>query len=219
MVKRRGIMRGRLFRGPLAPRDRLRYVRDFLDWVYAKNRTAKYLQDEFWAWYCGVYPEQASREVPREWSQLLDDTKGWDWPGMQAKAREKIEQIFLPGPKPSYPVWISAERAPAIFTASDGKKYFAYETALGKDAKPDEYITAAIDGMLNNLSDLSVDVMGVCAECGRLFVRLRPTSSLYCSPACRHLAFLKKHGFKPPTKASGKGQGKRVKGRHDNPRR
>ena len=53
-----------------------------------------------------------------------------------------------------------------------------------------------------------------------LFIGLRPTRSRYCSGACRNRAFLKAHGFKPPSETSVKPQGKGAESfAHDPPRR
>src|SRR5215831_15062643 len=94
MPRRRGIRRGRLFRGSLAPRDRLVYVGDLLDWAYAKGKSLGQLQEEALAWWIGLKPEQIRRAKPEEWSNILQLTARWKWRAIQTTIRETIERIY-----------------------------------------------------------------------------------------------------------------------------
>lgn len=197
MPQRRGVRRGRLFRSSLAPRDRLVYLRDFLDWVYAKRKSPGQLQQEALAWWIGIHPEQARQEKPREWTNILRATGRWRWVAVQSAIREKIERIFLPSADRKEAERVTAERQLGVFAAPDGERYFQYQTAELSVETPEDWVSAAIDRTLLDLQDLSVKVIERCHECGRLFCRLRPSVGRYCSPGCRHLAYLKMHGFRP----------------------
>lgn len=202
--KRRGVVRGRLFRNPLRPSDRLVYVRDFLDWVYAKGKSPPELQHAALAWWVGLTPEQFRQWGPRDWPDLIKPLPGWDWVPIQDEARRRVERLFLPRQEPLHLEPVTAPRVLGIFKDKDGESYWYYDTQTLLPHTGEEWVSRAIDRTLYDLRDMNLKVIGHCAECGRVFVRLRPTVSRYCSPGCRHLAWLKAHGFKPPEKTKAK---------------
>jgi hypothetical protein len=185
------------------------YVRDFLDWAYAKGKSAAQLQEEALAWWVGLEAEQARQGKPEEWSNILRHTARWDWPTIQRTIRERIERIFLPGKKQRQAELVSAERQLGIFTAPDGERYWNYRTVEFLPKGSAKWVSRVIDRVLFDLQDLSVKVVNRCEECARLFVRLRPSVGRYCSPGCRHLAYLKAHGFRPPGETTGTVRGKK----------
>lgn len=197
MTRKTQTVRGRLYRTPLATRHRLEYVRVLLDWAYGTGRSKQDLRGAFWTWYCGVYQKQAMRKVPGPWKRLMQRTVGWDWATFQGKVRETIEAVLRPKGKPLRLRPVAVARGLGIWEADDGKRYFHYSTQPPPGCDPDVYVEAAIDLMLSDLHGLSTEVMDVCQECGRLFVRLRPTRTRYCSASCRGRAFMAKHGYRP----------------------
>lgn len=199
MATHTSTVRGRIFKTPLALRYRLEYVRDLLDWAYAFNRSGKEIQRTFWEWYNGVYANQVMQAEPHAWKTLMRDTADWDWPAMKRRVRETIEGVLRPKGKVQRLRPIEAPRGLGIWEAEDGKRYFHYSTIPNLALAQDSYADAAVDMMLTDLHGISTEVMHECEVCGRLFVGLRPTRSRYCSGVCRNRAFLKAHGFTPPT--------------------
>jgi hypothetical protein len=189
------------------------YVRNFLDWAYAKGKSPGQLQEQALAWSVGLQPKQARQGKPDEWSHILRVTARWDWPAIQRTIREKIKRIFLPSKTRKQAERVTSERRLGIFTAPDAEQYWYYHTGELAFDKPEKWVSGAIDRTLEDLQDLSVKVVHLCEECGRLFVRLRPSVGRYCSPNCRHLAYLKAHGFTPAGETTGKTRGKRRKER------
>lgn len=206
MAKQTGTLRGRIFKTPLALRHRLKYVRGLLDWAYGVNRSPADLQKEFWEWYTGVYAGQAMQAVPHAWGMLMRDTSGWDWPALQSQVRNIIKALLLPKGKVRKLRPITVERGLGIWKAEDGKRYFHYSTRPDLRLDQSAYAEAAVDMMLSDLHGISTEVMNVCGVCGRPFIAVRPTRSMYCSGACRNRAFLKAHGFKPPMKEKRRGR-------------
>jgi hypothetical protein len=185
------------------------------DWAYAKAKSPEQLHEQALAWWMGIDPEQAHREKPQQWSNILQLTQHWKWPAIQAKIREKIERIFLPSEYRKQAERVTADRQLGVFTNPDGEQFWYYYTVELLPKRSDKWVSAAIDRVLLDLQDLSVKVVHRCEQCGRLFVRLRPTRSRYCSGSCRGLAYLETHGFKPARERSGKdsyAKGKRLCG-------
>jgi hypothetical protein len=172
--------------------------------VYAKGKSTEQLQEEALAWWVGLEPEQARQGKPKEWSNILRHTSLWNWPAVQGTIREKIERIFRPGKQQKEAERVTAERQLGWVTGADGERYWNYHTAEVTFETSEKWASAAVDRTLLDLQDLSVKVVGLCEECGRLFVRLRPTRSRYCSGSCRGRAYLEAHGFKPASERSGR---------------
>ncbi len=200
MARKGGTVRGRIFRTPLAARHRLKYIREFLNWLYASGLSDKELRVGFWSWFIGVSNEQARREVWTGWDAILRKTRGWPWPIMQEDMRKKIEEFFggldkTKGLTLKFPRSLGKWRGPR-----DGRIYFHYGPVLPVPLRAEHVEVLGLDQFLSNLDNLSLEALSVCQQCGRFFVTLRPTRSRYCSGSCRGRAYLLAHGFKPPKK-------------------
>jgi hypothetical protein len=196
-VKARSLVRGRIFRTPLAAHDRLEYVRDLLDFAYAQDRSPERLQEMFHEWYFGVYSKKAMKRMPEGWRHIKRLGTAVDWPDFQQKLRNKIEAVLDRSSTRDAKQLLDIRWRLTDWNAPDGRVYF-YPVVLIRDSRDiRSLVEVAVAMMVNDLTGLSVEAIRQCEECGRLFLRLRPTRARYCSSSCRARAFMARHGYHP----------------------
>jgi hypothetical protein len=205
MAKRAGTIRGRLFKTPLAAHHRFEYVRELLNWAYAKNRTAEELEEGFICWFGGVYPEQLARLRKRTRSLATAKAADRVWHEIQAHVRQGIETVIQGRERKGPLLGVAVGRALTKWKAPDGKTYYHYGADTHLETDPHRLVAQTLEVFFSDLSGVNTEAMKECGECGRYFICKRPTRGRYCSVACRNLGYLKSHGFKPRKKGKSKG--------------
>jgi len=197
------MQRGKLFRDPLSQRARLQYARDFLEWVYAEGRPPEWLQGRFWEWFCGVAPEQTQKQVRQKWAEIIGRTARWHWDALRVNARVSVDAMLSSSGGVEARGLAGVARALGAWTGRDGRRYFHYAPTLPRPLGSDKLMRAALDQFLADLSGLSVDALGQCAECLRWFVRLRGTRRKFCSPRCSWAAYSERQEGAAPGRRKG----------------
>lgn len=194
----------KLFDLDLSARDRLRYVHDFLDLIYAEGLSGKRLQEQHWTWYLGVTLKQVLTSKPRAWKRIISRTADWPWPDLQQRQRQTVEAILATATRSRKPLSVCVPRVLTTYKGADGRKYFNYAPQLDIPLHYDNFAACELDAFLEDLQKLYLRTVRRCKECGHFFIRLRAGKSLYCSDTCRWRGFMAKKGYRPRFRRSAK---------------
>src|SRR5262249_10930785 len=144
--------RARLLSVPLSARERLRYLRELLDWAYAAERGPQWIQGAFWEWFIGMTHEQAVRDPRGSMATIMRETEDWNWITFQQNVRSRLEELLRGS--------IGRRQSPVVRLGhtltqerrGDGRFYFSYGPTLPDPLTEDGVVAVAIDEALKDLS-------------------------------------------------------------------
>ena len=183
------MQRGQLFRTPPSQRARVRYIREFLDWVYSTARTPQWIEGAFWDCFLVAAPDPMREMLRAKRKSVRRATASWDWPAMQTMAREGFESVVEGRDPPGGLNLTEIPRALSTWTGPDDRRYLHYGSQAITALNEADILRSALDEALCDLRGLAVEALGRCEQCGRYFVRLRAARKRFCSPRCTWRAF------------------------------
>ncbi len=180
--------RSQLLKGIRPDRERLRWLREFFDWLYAEQSSAGELALRFWALWSRLHGRELSPRKRAVWQRLISDAPTSAFQQMQRHLREWVaglpplfeqkETIRLKG----------EDRFFGAMPDTDGRWYFGFAQDLLPPRDIGDLMARASADLMQQLQGLSVEVIGQCRRCGRVFLRLRARRRLYCSARCKYEA-------------------------------
>jgi hypothetical protein len=178
------VQRGQLFRTPISQHARVAYLRDMLDWAYARDRSDEWLEGTFWDCFLRAVHDEMQVTLRRKKSGLRRFTAGWPWQSMQEWFRDGFERAIENRQPPPAIAAGKVARRMKIWTGPDGRRYWHYVTLADLPIVAEDTVAAALDEALCDLRGLAVEALGRCEQCNRYFVRVRAERKRFCSPRC-----------------------------------
>lgn len=205
--------RSALFQSPLAERDRLVYIRGFLDWLNNERGTKQELAEGFWRWFIGFPDGPLRGRWKKHMEGHLADTRHWKWRKLQAGLRKTVEGAYdyrrSSQSAVLRPIWLTLRAR----RRSDRREYFELQVVLPTPLTASRLAPLVLYEFFGGVDNLAEGAVARCRlpTCRRLFVRLRAVRRLFCSKRCRNLAVLE--GLTQKAGRTGKRTGARTKAR------
>jgi len=180
--------RSQLLKGIRPDRERLRWLREFFDWLYAEQRSAGELALRFWSLWSSLHGRELSPRKRAVWQRLISNAPTSAFLAMQCHLREWVAglpRLFAQGETIRLKV---GDRFFGAMPDIDGRWYFGFAEDLVPPRDIGDLMDRADTDLMQQLGGLSVEVLGQCGRCGRVFLRLRARRRLYCSARCKYEA-------------------------------
>jgi len=178
--------RGELFSTALQQRERVRVVQEFLDWLYAVDRSPEQQVRSFWTWHAWLTPEQAAGPAREQFDRIIGATRAWRWEKLRhnwiARLNGMMNRLRLQHPGSVQGVG----RSLVARAGRDGREYLAVVPVMPQPLTEENFEDLVLDEVMQYLDGLAVAAVGNCAQCGRLFFRLRAKRRLFCSTRCKY---------------------------------
>ncbi len=181
--------RSALYASPLRERERLEVIREFLDWLYAKPAPVERQARAFWTWYFWLTPEQIAGPSRQSFDSLLKESRTWPWESLRRQWIAQLNGVLNGARLPSAPPLGGFAYRLRVWKDGDGGEYFHLAPVPPRQPSGKSFLYVVLADVLGYLNGLAVGVVGNCAECGRLFLRLRARRRLYCSQSCKQKAW------------------------------